>query len=487
MNKKEYDLVIIGGGPAGTPLAMEYAKLNPNKKVLLVDSIGKLGGECLFQGCIPSKIMEATAKEIHNLKNLKDFGIELNDSHYSLVWEKIKKRKEDILKNRAKSAQEDATKIENLELKKATASFENKNELLLNNEEIIIFKKALIATGSRSFIPKYEGNGSDKIWTNLEFFANMELPKSMSIIGTGAIAIEFSMILATLGVKIDIFGRSNKILSNIDKEAQDFLHSKLESTPNITLHLESNIQKVDFENDIFEITYNQNGENKTINSHKILSAAGRIPNIEKLNLEKANVSYTKKGIQVNKNFQTSNSNIYANGDVVEGFPKFAHTAVFGAHTIAQNLFLGHNYFSVDYDINSWVLFSMPNVAMAGISEKESRNRNLDVIIDKFEFSTEAKSQIEEEDYGYLKFIVEKKSNIIIGISIMHEQANTLAGEASLIVANKMTLKDIISSIHPHPTISESYVMLAKKMMATIMKDKLQDPLFKTLINIQRWI
>ena len=485
-----YDLVIIGGGPAGTPVAMEYAKLNPEKSVALIDTLGKLGGECLFQGCIPSKIMEATAKEIHALKHLDIFGIELDNSHYSLVWEKIKQRKDEILNKRSDAALDIAHTIPNLEIIKARATFSSKSTLLVDFEEgqkTIEFDKAVISTGSRSFIPHYEGTGTDKIWTNSDFFAKMELPKSMSIIGTGAIAVEFSMILSTLGVKIDIFGRKGTILENIDKEAAKYLFEKLQNDENITLHLNTSITKIDFTDEQFTIEYEQAQEKKTLTSQRVLSAAGRVANIEHLDLEKAEVTYSKRGITINKGLQTSNPNIYANGDVVDGFPKFAHTAQFGAHTLAQNLFLEHNYFSVDYDINSWALFSMPNVAMAGISEEDAKKRGLDVTIDKFEFSTEAKSQIESEDYGYLKFIVDKKSHVILGISMMHEEAHSLGGEAALIVANKLTLKDIISSIHPHPTISESYVMLSKKMMSAIMAEKLQNPVVKTLLNIQRWL
>jgi len=485
-----YDLVIIGGGPAGTPVAMEYAKLNKDKKVALVDNSGKLGGECLFQGCIPSKILEATAKQIKNIRSMEKFGITLEKSNYHLIWEKVKQRKNEILNKRNKSAIDEAEKLSNMKIIKANATFINKNSIELlsdDKKEIITFNKAVIATGSHSFIPHYDGNGNDKIWTNYDFFAKMELPKSLTIIGVGAIAIEFAMILSTLGVKIDIFGRHDKILSNIDKEAREYLHQKLQENENVTIHLNSDIKKIDFENDNFTISFTENNETKSISSQRVLSAAGRIPNIDNLNLEKADVKYSKKGIKTDKHLQTHNENIYANGDVVEGFPKFAHTAQYGAHTLAQNLFLGHNYFSVNFDINSWVLFSMPNFASAGLNEDEARKREFDIFVDKFEFNSEAKSQIENEDYGYMKFVVDKQTKVILGISILHEEAHSMGGEASLIVANKLKLTDLISSIHPHPTISESFVLLAKKMMGKIILDKLENPFIKTAIDIQRWL
>jgi len=480
---KHYDLVVIGGGPGGTPVAMEYAKLNPNKKIALIDKDGKLGGECLFQGCIPSKILEASAKYIQSLKKLSDFGIEIQPS-YSLIWDKIKQRKEEILNKRNKAAEDVAIEF-GVELIKSKAKFTSKNTIQLENEEIS-FSKAVIATGSHSFIPKYDGNGSDKIYTNSEFFAQMQLPKSISIIGSGAIAIEFAMILVELGVKVNIFARGDKILKNIDTEAREFIQNKLQINKNINLFLNSNITKVDFENNQFIITFSQNNQTKTITSEKMLSAAGRVANID-LDLEKAEVEYSKKGIKTNKYLQTTNPNIYANGDIVEGFAKFAHTAQYAAHTIAQNLFLEHNLFSVDLEKNSWVLFTTPNIMMAGINEKEAEKKGIEVIVDKFEFKTEAKSQIENEDYGYLKFIVNKKTNQILGISAMHEEAQFLGGEASLIVAKKLKLSDLIDSIHPHPTMSEAFVTLAKQMMGKIMEEKLKNPIIEGLLAIERWL
>ena len=342
---KKYDLIILGGGPAGTPVAMEYAKLNPEKKVLLVDKNGELGGECLFEGCIPSKIM----KEI---------------SQTSKSWEEIKNFKKEILQKRSKAAKENLPK--NVELLKANATFFASHAIEIDNE-IYEFEKCVIGVGSKPNIPNYAGNGVDKIWTNVDFFKNMQLPKTLSIIGTGAIAIEFTQILADLGVKINLFSRSNTILKKIDNDAKQLVLENLKKHPNINLIFEANIKEINFENQ-FEIIYTQNNQTKTIYCDKVLSAIGRSANISNLNLEKAEIKYDKHGITTNKHLQTSNPNVYANGDVVSGFPAFAHTAFYGAHIIAQNLFLNHNFFEIDFDKNSWVLFSNPNITTSGISE-----------------------------------------------------------------------------------------------------------------------
>ena len=487
---KHYDLVVIGGGPAGTPVAIEYAKLNRDKRIALIDIHGELGGECLFDGCIPSKIMEITAKQIRQMHTLKEFGITLDNSHYNLAWEKIVERKAQILSRRSGAAKEVLLSLENVDLLKAKASFVSNDTILADfndqHKEQIIFKKCVIATGSTAFVPHFEGNGVDKVWTNEDFFETMELPKSMSIIGDGPIAIEFAQILATLGSKINLIGRKASILKHVDADFASKMLTVLQNDPNINLILEASVSNIDYDTS-FTVHYKQDTQEKKVTSERVLIATGRTPNITTLGLEKVDVTYDKGGIRTNASLQTSNSNIFANGDVVEGFPRFAHTAQYGAHTLAQNLFLEHNLFKVDYDKNSWVLFSEPNIAMAGISEEEALKRGIEVIVDHYDYSIDAKSQIEGFDNGQLKYVVDKKSHVILGVSIMTNEANAIAGEAALIVANKLTLNNLVSTIHPHPTLSESFSVLAKQMMGKVMLKKLENPLIKGLLEIERFI
>jgi len=487
--QENYDLVVLGGGPAGTPVAIEYAKLNTDKKIALIDTLGELGGECLFQGCIPSKIMEASANHIKELASLEDFGVKLEDKHYKLIWDKIKEKKEKILSKRTDAAKDVAYSVGNIDIIKAYGSFESEDSIKLlfkdNSTKQISFKRAVIATGSYANKVHYDGDGVDKIITNEQFFADMVLPKSLGIIGSGAIAIEFTQILATLGVEITLFVRGDKILKNLDEKATEYILKNLQDTKNINLLLQTDILSVDKQDEMLNITYTKNGTTKSIVCEKLLSAIGRKPSIENLSLEKANVTYTKKGISTNDALQTSNKYIFANGDVVDGFPRFAHSAQYSAHIIAQNLFLEHNFFKPDFSKNSWVLFSSPNIAVAGISEKEAKTKGIEVIVDRYNFNIEAKSQIQDKDFGYLEYVVEKSSYKIIGISIVHEDAHTLGGEASLIVSAKLTLKDMINSIHPHPTISEAFVALAKQMMGDIMLKKLSNPILQTLLKIEK--
>ncbi len=487
---QEYDLVVLGGGPAGTPVAMEYAKLHKDKKIALVDKLGTLGGECLFDGCIPSKIMQVSAKYVKSLKLLKEFGVVLDETHYTLAWEKIVQRKESILKKRSEAAKNILLSFENIDLFHAEASFIDHEKLLVRFEDEttsqIVFDKCVVATGSKAFIPEYKGDGASKIWTNEDFFQRMELPSSLSIIGDGPIAIEFTQILSSFGVKINLIGRRASILKHIDEEFAHHILKELQNNKNVNLILNATVQQIDYKDD-FELTYKQGLKEHTLHSQRVMVATGRVANISELNLENAQVLFDHNGIKTDEHLQTSNKNIYANGDVVEKFPKFAHTAQYGAHTIAQNLFLQHNFFKVDFDKNSWVLFSEPNIVMAGISKEEAQRRGEEVLVGVYDYAIDAKSQIEEEARGYLKFIVSKKNYKILGVSIMTHEANAIAGEAALIVSQSLGLSDLISTIHPHPTLSESFSVLAKQMMGEIMQEKLKSPFVKGVLELERFL
>ena len=482
---------MIGGGPARTPVAMEYAALYPNKKILLVDKLGKLGGECLFEGCIPSKILLKSGEEYLDKNKTIDFGIENTGEKSKLIWEDVVKRKVDILEKRSNTALEKLNSLGNITLIKGIAEFINENSLNIKLEETdeektIIFKKAVIGTGSRTFVPPFKGNGLNNVWTNNEFFRDLEHPKTLTIIGDGPIGIELAQILGSLDIKINLIGNISSILPMIDKEFSQIVTEKIKENENINLILEAEVSEVNFNNNLFDIIYSQNGEVKNINSEKVLIATGRTPNIEELNLDKANVKFEKKGIIVDEFLQTTNKNIYAAGDVILNGPQFAHTASYEAHIMAQNLFFGRNKFKVNYDKNSWVLFSDPNIVSAGISEEKAIEKGYNIITGLYDFSIDAKSQIENADYGFMKFVVNKKNLEILGITVATPNAQSISGEASLLISKKVTLKELVSVIHPHPTLSESFTFLAKMMMGKIIQERMKSPMFKIGYIIKKY-
>ena len=206
------------------------------------------------------------------------------------------------------------------------------------------------------------------------------------------------------------------------------------------------------------------GKSRMILTEKVLVVTGKVPSIEGLNLEGAGVRFERNGIFVNEFLETNIPGIYATGDVVSGAPKFAHTATYEAHIAATNILRG-NISRVSFAKNSWVLFSDPEIAAAGLTEAEAVRAGFDVLTGVYDYKVDATSQISGDTFGFLKYVVNRHNREILGAHLFINGAASLIGEASMIVSNKLTLMDVAQTIHPHPTLSEAFGALAMKMLS----------------------
>jgi len=453
--KNEYDLVVIGAGPAGTPAAMAAAQFG--KKVLLIDKRDAPGGECLFEGCIPSKVLENAANRYEEVVLSKKFHIEQN--HPQIHWEEVLADKEAIIKKRSMGAMMRMKSLPSLKFIQGEASFVDAHTLHVNGENIS-FSKALIATGAKTAFPDLQGDAIDKIWTNRDIFFASKLPKEVLFIGAGAISCELAQMFCKLGVKIDILERGERILRHLSKEAASLVEQRM-IEQGIGLHYNIILDCIDEKDGKFCVTCKQNGCEKTFVYERVVMATGRIANVDNLSLENAGVSFDKHGVLVDEKLQSSQEHIYACGDCINT-PQFAHTATYEAGIVVHNMFAPSPHF-VDYSKNSWVLFSSPQIGVVGLDEEQAKAQNKEVEIAKYEFMQDARAQLDKETQGYLKYIIEKQTQVIVGIEIVSEESASLIGEASLIVANKMTPMDVMRAIHPHPTLTESFGVLAKQL------------------------
>ncbi len=461
----KYDLVVIGAGPAGTPAAMAASMFG--KKVLLIDKREKPGGECLFEGCIPSKVLENAANRYKMLKNASKFHVALK-SEPQIHWEEVLRDKEAILKRRSEAAFMQIEKNPNLEFIQGEASFKDEYTLSVNGSTIS-FKKALIATGAKVNLPPFKGNAVAKAWTNRDVFFEKELPKEIVFIGAGAISCELAGMFNELGVKTRILQRGERILKRVDEDAALAVQNRMIEN-GVKIDLNVNIQSIDFKDDIFSIKFEQGKEEKVITSQRVLLATGRVANADGLNLENIGVEFDRHGIKTDNTLKTSKDHIYACGDCINA-PKFAHTATYEAGIAIHNMFAPHPH-SVDFSKNSWVLFTSPQIASVGLGEIEAKKMGLEVEIEKYDYKIDAKAQIDKEELGFLKFIIDKEG-VIVGIEILSEDAGSLIGEASLIVAKKMSAMDILGVIHPHPTLTEGFGKLAQQMFFKTMMKKMR--------------
>lgn len=453
---KKYDLVVIGAGPGGTPAAMAAAQFG--KTVLLVDKRDAPGGECLFEGCIPSKVLENAANHFAMLKEMKAFHIDVEGKE-QIHWEAVLEDKKQILKRRSMGAMKQMERFPNLEFRQGTARFTDTHTINMDGEQIA-FEYAIIATGATAFVPSFEGEGVNKAWTNADLFNKTQLPEEITFIGAGAISCELVQMFHKLGTKCHILERDGRILKHIDKECALMVQEKMISD-GIDVDLNVSFGKIEGEEGAFSVSYTQNGEEKQIETPYLLIATGRVANTDKLGLEEIGIDFDRHGIRVDETLQTTQANIFAVGDCTVG-PKFAHWATYEAGIAIHNIFAPMKH-QTDISKLSWVLFSDPQIASVGLSEEEAKNKGLEVTVERYDYAVDARAQLDKAEDGLLKFIIEKESGIIRGIQIVSEDASSLSGEASLIVANKLKAMDVMKAIHPHPTLTEGFGKLAQQI------------------------
>jgi dihydrolipoamide dehydrogenase len=460
MNEK-FDVIIIGGGPGGTPAAMQLAA--NGKKVLLAEESGKLGGACLFVGCIPSKIIKhgADALTVQHKNDLHN--VKLSHEELTETWQSIQRDMDRILNGRSNAAINQVNQMP-ITFIAGKVRFISNKEVEINNKRYW-FDKAIIATGSHSFVPPFKGNGVKEVLTSEVLFQQPSLPSSMLLVGGGPIGIELAQMLNKLQVKCTIVEMMPSLLSGVvEPEFVNGITKKLKET-GIEVHTQAKVEEINKVDGQFQTIFTDDqGNTQQLITEKVLVVTGKVPSLEGLNLETTGVHFERNGITVNEYLETSVSGIYATGDVVLGAPKFAHTATYEAHIAATNILRG-NISKACFTKNSWVLFSDPEIAAAGFTEAEALKAGFDVVTGTYDYKVDATSQINGDTFGFLKFIVNRHNQEVLGVHIFINGAASLSGEASLIVSKKLTLMDVARAIHPHPTLTEAFGMLALKMLA----------------------
>jgi dihydrolipoamide dehydrogenase len=452
---QHYDLIVIGAGPGGTPAAMAAAQFG--KKVLLVDKRGEPGGECLFEGCIPSKILENAANRYAMLKAAEGFHVELK-SPPQIHWKAVLEEKARIIRMRAMGAMKRIEALPSLEFRKGTARFVDDHTVEVDGERIG-FDHAIVATGATAHLPPLKGEGVAKAWTNADVFKSAEIPKEIAFIGAGAISCELVQMFAKLGIRCHILERGPRILKRIDEQSALIVQKQM-MEQGIDVILNVGFDEISGGPGEYTIHYTQDGTAKSLEVPTLLIATGRAPNVEGLGLEAAGVDYDRHGIVTDEGMQTSQPHIYAVGDCATG-PKFAHWATYQAGIAVHNIYAPAQKRQVEPSKLAWVLFSDPQIASAGLSEAEARAQGLEVETEVYDYAVDARAQIDHATEGILKFVVQKGSGRILGVQAVGPAASSLSGEAALIVSQKMTMMEVMGAIHPHPTYTEAFGNLAR--------------------------
>lgn len=448
---KEFDLVIIGAGPAGYTAAINAAK-HKNKSILLIEE-KYVGGTCLNEGCIPTKSLIYTANLYEKIKKSKDLGIEIEN--ISLNFSTMQKRKENIV-NSLRSGIKQLLSLNKIILKEGSAKFLSE-KIISVKEEKIIGKNIIIATGSKPIIPKNISLDNKYIKTSSSILEIEKIPKTLVIIGGGYIGMEFAYLFNALGTKVTILEISPSILSNTDEDIRQsikdiFIKRNIEILENFKI---KNIEE--------NILYSEDG--KSIETDLFLLASGRCANIENLDLQNINIA---NKIFTNDKMETTTNNIYAAGDVKQEI-MLAHVAAKEGEVASFNA-LGIEK-TMNYKTIPNVIFTKPEIGYVGLSEMDAKKQNIDIKTDTFPLKALGKAWVESSTDGFVKIIYGNKDQIL-GAQMIGKHASILIAEMALAIENNITISDVLETIHAHPTFSEVWhevALTAKKRPIHIFK------------------
>ena len=448
---KKYDAIIIGFGKAGKTLAGFLAGKGQN--VALIEESDKMyGGTCINVGCIPSKSLVNSVERLEN-KDLSTFT-ERKD-----YYEKSVDKKEVLITAlRGKNYEMLASK-ENIDIYNGKGSFvSNKIVNIEKNGENIQIEgeKIFINTGSETIIPNIKGlKESKNILTSKSLMELKELPRKLVIIGAGYIGLEFASTYAGFGSEVVIIDASDDILKREEKEAADRVKKILEAK-GVTFYLNSKVEEIfDDENDSSIAISNGNGEIIQFNGDKILVAIGRKANTQGLELEKAGVQVDERGnIIVNEKLETTAPNIWALGDVKGGL-QFTYISLDDFRIIRDNVYGNGNRSLNDRNVVPYTTFLSTPLSRVGLSEKEAIEKGFDIKVGKIEGMAIPKGRIEGKSEGFLKVVVDAKTDKILGATLLCNTSHEMINIIALAMKGDLPYQIIRDMIFTHPTMSES--------------------------------
>ncbi|HBH3639516.1 TPA: dihydrolipoyl dehydrogenase [Clostridioides difficile] len=445
------DLIVIGGGPGGYVAAIRGAQLGLN--VVIVEK-NELGGTCLNTGCIPTKALFKDAQVLNYFNHAEEYGIKVDK--YGLDLEKVQKRKKKIIKTLTGGVK-GLLKANKVIIEKGEAKLISKDSVEIKlcdgSKKTIKGKNILIASGSKSSKPPIKGADLGGVITSKEALEMTTLPKKIVIVGGGVIGIEFAGILNEFGSDVIIVEFLDSIIPMVDKEVASRL-TKLLSKRGIKIIVSSKVEEIYKTDEELIVEISKNGEITKLDCTNVLISTGRELDIEGLNLEGLGIRYDKKGIEVDENYCTSMPGVYAIGDVIGGV-MLAHVASEEGKVAVERM-VGEKT-SVDYNLVPNSIFTFPEVSTVGLSEEEVKDKNLDYIVSKFQFSGNGKALTMNDSEGMVKIIASKDKTTIYGVHIIGPNASDLIHEAVVAMKAMLIVEEVASIMHGHPTLSEAFL------------------------------
>ena len=447
---EKFDLIVLGSGPGGYVTAIRASQLGLKTAIIEKES---LGGVCLNWGCIPTKALLKSAQVFDYLKNAKDYGISVNgiDKDFESVINRSRKVASSMSKGVVFLMKKNKIKVFN-----GFGSLGKENTVIIKSESeenTIYSEKIIISTGARSReLPNLKQDGKNIIGYR-EAMTLEKQPKNITIVGSGAIGIEFAFFYNSMGSNVTIIEYLDRIVPLEDKEISKALEKSLKKK-GIKILTSSEVKDAKITNSgVDVIIENLNGETTKINSEIVLSAVGIKTNIENIGLEELGIKVEKDKIIVNEFYQTNINGYYAIGDVVKG-QSLAHVASAEGILCVEKI-SGKDVSPLDYDNVPGCTYCSPEIASVGLTEEKAIEKGYDIKIGKFPFSASGKAQTSGKSEGFVKVIFDSKYGEWLGCHMIGEGVTDMIAEAVLGRKLETTGQEVLKAIHPHPTMSEA--------------------------------
>ena len=451
-----YDIAFIGSGPAGYTGAIRAGQYG--LKTALIEKDGFLGGTCLHVGCIPTKALLFNAELWDHLKDAKEFGIEGVDAR-KLNWAAIQDRKNKIVTKHTKGL-DFLMKKNKVETIKGYGKLTGPAQNGVHTVEItddgkttqLKAKNIILATGSEArMIPGLEV--SDRILTNIEILSLKEIPKSLVIVGAGAVGVEFASIYRSFDCEVTIVEMLPRLVPVEDEEVSKEL-ARVYRKRGINFHTSAKVEKVDKTKTGVAVTITVEGKQQKIEADKILIAIGRKPRTQNIGLERTKIKPEREFIKTDSWMQTAEPGVYAVGDIVLGTPQLAHVGAMEA-LVAVAKIAGKTAKPVNPERIPGATYCHPEIGSVGLTETQAREAGYNLKIGKFPFTANSRASIVGQHEGFIKIVADADYGEILGVHIIGPQATELIAEAVAAMEMEATVEDLMWTIHAHPTLAEA--------------------------------
>ena len=444
---KSFDLIVIGGGTAGMNLV--YRAAGKDWKVAVIES-SYLGGTCVNVGCIPSKTLLHSGRVMQKVRDAGDYGIIVEAPRVD--WPAVVRRKDRLVGRIRSRSYDNVERNENITLIEGEAEFIGPRAIEVNGEKITA-AKIVIAAGARTAIPQISGLDRVDYLNSTSFMDMQKLPHSLLILGGGIIALEFSQLFARLGVDVTILQRGKRLVKALEPEISDEICSILEGEGVV---VKTNTEIIEVGNEELGVYVVDKTDNGPVHyrAEKLLLAAGRTPNSDRLKVERAGIEIDEGGfVKVDSNYKTTAEGIWAIGDVIGGM-MFTHVAWHDAFLLSGYLLNGREI-PAGNRLIPFAIFTEPEISGVGMGEEEANKAGYEVKIQRFYFAHHGRALAAMETKGFVKLVIDKTNEKILGAHIIGPSAGEIIHELVAAIRFGASVYDLQEMMHIHPTLTEA--------------------------------